>query len=268
MPTARATLKERSWFDVPLVYTNQRRAIIAIEKGAPGERAFNDAFLQWGEANSTSSGSEDHTALAYLPTTAPPEPQTTADILNAKSGGLRVVFPPLDPNANPPSVASVSPPAVLPPAAVPNNGKIANSEPLRIKTLAVKGDQTDSTPAPAAAKPAGAAKAAAVAGQQVAATTPTQLAPASSGAGGGYIVQLSSQQSEESAQASYRVLQSKYSSVLGSRSPVVKRVDFTEKGKGIVYRAYAGPFGSQDEATQVCNNLKSAGLPQCFVQRN
>jgi len=42
-------LKERSWFDVPLVYTNQRRAIIAIEKGAPGERAFNDAFAVWGE---------------------------------------------------------------------------------------------------------------------------------------------------------------------------------------------------------------------------
>jgi hypothetical protein len=42
-------LKERSWFDVPLVYTNQRRAIIAIEKGAPGERAFNDAFASWGE---------------------------------------------------------------------------------------------------------------------------------------------------------------------------------------------------------------------------
>jgi hypothetical protein len=42
-------LKERSWFDVPLVYTNQRRAIIAIEKGAPGERAFNEAFKVWGE---------------------------------------------------------------------------------------------------------------------------------------------------------------------------------------------------------------------------
>jgi hypothetical protein len=42
-------LKERSWFDVPLVYTNQRRAIIAIEKGAPGERAFNDAFAAWGD---------------------------------------------------------------------------------------------------------------------------------------------------------------------------------------------------------------------------
>ena len=42
-------LKERSWFDVPLVYTNQRRAIIAIEKGPPGERAFNEAFTAWGE---------------------------------------------------------------------------------------------------------------------------------------------------------------------------------------------------------------------------
>ncbi len=42
-------LKERSWFDVPLVYSNQRRAIIAIEKGAPGERAFNEAFGAWSE---------------------------------------------------------------------------------------------------------------------------------------------------------------------------------------------------------------------------
>lgn len=42
-------LKERSWFDIPLVYTNQRRAILAVEKGAPGERAFNDAFAAWGQ---------------------------------------------------------------------------------------------------------------------------------------------------------------------------------------------------------------------------
>jgi hypothetical protein len=42
-------LKERSWFDIPLIYANQRRAIIAIEKGAPGERAFADAFAAWGQ---------------------------------------------------------------------------------------------------------------------------------------------------------------------------------------------------------------------------
>ena len=42
-------LKERAWFDVPLVYVNGRHAIVAIEKGAPGERAFADAFAAWGE---------------------------------------------------------------------------------------------------------------------------------------------------------------------------------------------------------------------------
>ncbi|WP_027550782.1 SPOR domain-containing protein [Bradyrhizobium sp. Cp5.3] len=228
--------------------------------------------------------------------------------LNAKSGGPRVVFPPLNQNANPPPVASVSPSTPPPPNAgqMASNGTLPNNEPRRIRTLAVKGDQTDSTTpqtAAAAAKPttppkpvaAPAAPApshnpptsanasanqpmslapqatseppAPLAGQRMAATNPTQIVPASS-AGGGYLVQVSSQLSEESAQASYRVLQGKYGSVLGSRSPVIKRVDLTDKGKGVVYRAFAGPFSSAEEAVQACNNLKSAGGPQCLVQRN
>jgi hypothetical protein len=40
-------LKERSWFDIPIVYANNRRAILAIEKGTPGERAFAEAFAAW-----------------------------------------------------------------------------------------------------------------------------------------------------------------------------------------------------------------------------
>lgn len=40
-------LKERAWFDIPLVYNNGRRAIIAVEKGTPGERAFKEAFAAW-----------------------------------------------------------------------------------------------------------------------------------------------------------------------------------------------------------------------------
>ena len=32
--------------------------------------------------------------------------------------------------------------------------------------------------------------------------------------------------------------------------------------------AFAGPYGSAEEATQACNSLKSAGLPTCFIQRN
>jgi hypothetical protein len=40
-------LKERGWFDIPIVYNNSRRAILAIEKGTPGERAFAEAFAAW-----------------------------------------------------------------------------------------------------------------------------------------------------------------------------------------------------------------------------
>ena len=42
-------LKERSWFDIPIVYNNGRRAILAIEKGTPGDRAFEQAFKAWGQ---------------------------------------------------------------------------------------------------------------------------------------------------------------------------------------------------------------------------
>ncbi|MFT4119829.1 SPOR domain-containing protein [Bradyrhizobium sp.] len=235
-----------------------------------------------------------------------PREEAPVDVnARAGTGGPRVVFPPLNQNANPPSVASVSPSAIPPASAgpAPSNGTLPNNSPRPIRTVAVKGDQTDST-APQVAAPATVARpatalkpGAAVAPapsrtpptsanasatqplslapqgspseppQRLAATNPTQLAPASSG-GGGFVVQVSSQQSEESAHASYRVLQGKYGNVLGSRSPVIKRVDLTDKGKGIVYRAFAGPYASADEAMQACNSLKSAGLPSCFVQRN
>jgi hypothetical protein len=40
-------LKDRAWFDIPVVYNNNRRAILAMEKGTPGDRAFADAFKAW-----------------------------------------------------------------------------------------------------------------------------------------------------------------------------------------------------------------------------
>jgi cell division protein FtsN len=52
---------------------------------------------------------------------------------------------------------------------------------------------------------------------------------------------------------------------LGSRSPLIKRADLGEKG--IYYRAMVGPFGTPDEASQLCSSLKAAG-GQCVVQRN
>jgi hypothetical protein len=229
-----------------------------------------------------------------------PREEAPVDV-NARSAaqsGPRVVFPPLNQNANPPSAASVAPGA-LPPANA-GNGTLPNNEPHRIKTFSVRGDQPDGAAAvPPAAKPAPAARAAVPAARspsaanasasaplslapgappaavaapeprtQVATNTPTQIAPsapAASGAGAGYLVQVSSQRNEADAQASYRSLQGKFPSVLGSRSPVIKRADLGDKG--VYYRAMVGPFGSPDEASQFCGSLKSAG-GQCVVQRN
>jgi cell division septation protein DedD len=100
--------------------------------------------------------------------------------------------------------------------------------------------------------------------------TPTRLAATNSvqtasSAGGGYLVQISSEKNEADAQASYRALQNKFPTVLGSRPPVIKRADLGDKG--VYYRAMVGPFGTTEEASQFCGNLKTAG-GQCVVQRN
>jgi len=42
-------LKTRGWFDIPIVYNTNKRAILAVEKGTPGERVFEEAFRAWGQ---------------------------------------------------------------------------------------------------------------------------------------------------------------------------------------------------------------------------
>ena len=217
--------------------------------------------------------------------------------VNAKSGP-RVVFPPLNSNGNPPSAAGVAPSPL--PSANSGNGTLPNNEPRKIRTFSVRGDQGDAAPTavtgspPAAAKPAATARTAAPVAPhppsaanasaasanapmslspqpaQPVAEPPTRVAstsPAQNVAGsGGFLVQVSSQRSEADAQASYRALQGKYPGVLGSQASVVKRVDLGEKG--VYYRAFAGPFSSADQSTQLCSSLKAAGGPQCLIQRN
>ena len=225
--------------------------------------------------------------------------ETPVDV-NSKSGP-RVVFPPLNQNGSPPPVASVSP-AGLPPASA-GSGTLPNNEPRKVRTLPIKGDaDTGGVPAGVAApaKPAPAARAAAPAPAPVApvpapaprnpssanasangplsltpqggaapdpapthmaATNPVQTAPP---AGGGYLVQVSSQTSEADAKASYKMLQGKYPAVLGSRSASIRRAE--PNGK-VVYRSMVGPFGSQEEANQLCGSLKTAG-GQCVILRN
>ncbi|MBC7586350.1 MAG: SPOR domain-containing protein, partial [Tardiphaga sp.] len=210
--------------------------------------------------------------------------ETPVNVQDAsKAGGPRVVFPPLNQNANPPSTASVAP-AGKPMVGAPAQG---GDEPRKIRTFAVKGDQTDPNATPAArqaparltgtppaaapARPANApislspqAAPAPAAPARVANNAPQAIAPATT-AGGGYLVQIASQRSESEAAASFKALQGKYPSVLGSRTPTIKKADLGEKGT--YYRAMVGPFGSSEEAAQMCGSLKSAG-GSCVVQRN
>ncbi len=96
------------------------------------------------------------------------------------------------------------------------------------------------------------------------AAAPERAAPRAV-ANGNYLVQLSSQRSEADAQAAFRSLRSKYSSLLGSHNPVIRRADLA--GRGTYYRAMVGPFASRNEAAQLCSSLKAAG-GDCVVQSN
>lgn len=206
-------------------------------------------------------------------------------------GQPRVVFPPLTQNANPPNASSANT-TTRPTGAGVGNGTISGEEPKKIRTLTIRPDQPDATATTAAPAPAPAPVPARTAQAPAPRTPPTSTAAPTGGPialtpqtsapaaearprvasvspapvnGGGSYVQVSSQKTEADAQASFRAMQSKYSGILGSKPSTIRRADLGEKG--VFYRALVGPFGTTDEATQFCVNLKSAG-GQCIVQRN
>ena len=52
-------------------------------------------------------------------------------------------------------------------------------------------------------------------------------------------------------------IQSKYGGVLGGQRHEIRRADLG--AKGVYYRAMVGPFGSREDAVQLCTSLKQAG---------
>jgi SPOR domain len=88
-----------------------------------------------------------------------PREEAPVDV-NARTAGPRVVFPPLNQNASPPSPSSVStntmPPAAnaAPGVTSSSNGTMPNGEPRKIRTFSVHGDQPDTAAAPVTAAPA------------------------------------------------------------------------------------------------------------------
>jgi SPOR domain len=79
-----------------------------------------------------------------------------------------------------------------------------------------------------------------------------------------YVVQLSSQRSEAAAQATSRLLQTKYPDAFGARPPFIRRSDLGDRG--VYYRVLTGPFAIE-EAKQICGDLKKSGA-DCVVQKN
>jgi hypothetical protein len=212
--------------------------------------------------------------------------------------------PPRGLNANPgmqlagvgaPAPAASAPlPAAAPPAGAAGAGGAAEEPPppKRVRTVSIRVDQgapgaaaPPSRSAPAtrvaaaapALPPAGAAPLAltpqAVGAAQATAATAALEPPQSAAARArasqsaestGFVVQLSAQKSESEAQAAFRSLQTRYA-VLNGRSPLIRRKDRGDRG--VVYAALVGPFGTRDEAIQLCESLKMAG-GDCFVQKN
>ncbi|MER8602627.1 SPOR domain-containing protein [Mesorhizobium sp. M1233] len=92
---------------------------------------------------------------------------------------------------------------------------------------------------------------------------PDQVAsidPAAAGAGS-WSIQIASQPTVESAQATYQDLQRRYGSVLSGRTANIVRAEIA--GKGTFYRVRV-PAQSRNEAIKLCTSYKAAG-GNCFV---
>lgn len=171
------------------------------------------------------------TAVTPLPTPTPPVTDDTAAIAGNAGKDLPITDAP-DTTATA-EVAQPEPPPVAEPAPT----AVAEAKPLPKPTAETK---------VALAEPADA-------------NAPIDLAkngPATAGANGGTLVQISSQKSEDAARATYRELQRRYPNILGRYEVNIQRADVPDRGT--FYRVRVGPFSGGD-AQRLCDDLKSAG---------
>jgi hypothetical protein len=258
--------------------------------GIFGYRAWTSPSTTSGEPPVIKAEQAPTKVIPATPSTDSQPSKQTYDRVGDR-GGERVVTreeQPIDPRnavrmpAPAGSGAPLSTGSVLPPLpAQTQSAALTGTEPRKVKTETIRPNQTaaggaanqparmanvappQAAPAPVATRSLGSPAPAATAP----ATSPAPAAPARTAniENGGYVVQVASQRSEADAQASFRALQQKYPSVLGSYQVMVRRADLGDKG--IYYRAQVGPFATAEQATEMCTSLKSAG-GQCIVQRN
>jgi hypothetical protein len=106
-------LRDNPWLDIPIVYTNGSRAILVLEKGASGQRAFIQAFTAWNELapapNSAPHGLAERLDGAGLHADAP---GSATPIQQSERAAQQT-----DPYADDPSADSYAGAAIAPPSA-------------------------------------------------------------------------------------------------------------------------------------------------------
>ena len=129
----------------------------------------------------------------------------------------------------------------------------AESQPARVAAAPAPVQQ----PQPVVQQPAPAAPIAATPASAPAAAAPSGAASSE------WSMQIASQPTADSAQATYQDLARRYGGVLEGRGVNIVRADIA--GKGTYYRVRI-PASNRDEAIQLCTRYKSAG-GSCFVSR-
>lgn len=176
--------------------------------------------------------------------------------------------------ANVPAIVSATDPAATPAPATTETGPVVSGTPRPkpassgVQVAAVQ--PQPAAPAPAQPQQPAPAPAAQSSGplnltqpQPAAAASPAPAA-ASPAAPGAFSVQVTSQRTQDQAQAAYTALQRKFPSVLGSQAPLIEAA--TLDSRGTFYRVSI-PANSREAAVSFCENLKAAG-GDCFVRRN
>lgn len=99
-------------------------------------------------------------------------------------------------------------------------------------------------------------------GDPVPPATATPAPPTPASGGKSPVVQLGAYASNDAAMQAWSDVSRKYADAVGGASPQVVKISVP--GKGDLYRLVIGPYGSRDQATEVCVQLKSRGR-DCIV---
>ncbi len=181
---------------------------------------------------------------AAIPAT-PPAPQPDAPAL--RNTIAAAVNPPAAPAAAPPVRETTA--AARPAARA--TAPAATNAPISLMPNVARQTPTP-TPAPAPA-----------AGPAPVQTAALAAPPAT--AAGGFVVQVSSQRSEEAAMAAFRDVQARVPSLLAGRQASIQRATLGDRGT--FFRARVAPATTREAATQLCVSLKAAGV-DCLVSQN